>query len=266
MARIQAGWVLGALAAAAVAGPAAAQQPQQPAGIEIGARGWRSHLSFDAEVDKNYIPGTSFDENTLGQDSSKLIPVPYARLGGLGQYLIADYVQASYDGSATLTADLTVSGTRFPAGTRVESELDLKLISGYYNYGLTDPQGSFQAGVLAGVKYFRVEADVESGAGGASMRLTAPAPVVGTLFRMTLFEGLEINAQIDGLQLPESILGMKAYVLEGFGEVVLKMGYLSAGAGYHYLKAEFSANRGDDDEIEFGMLMRGPYAVVALIF
>ncbi len=261
------GWVLAGLLPLAAAGPATAQnQQQQSSGIEIGVRGWRSDLSFDIQANSNYIPGTSFDASTIGFSGSKLIPVPYARLGGLGHYLIMDYLQATYDGSTILRADLTVSGTTFPAGTDIDSSLDLNLISGYYNYALTDPDGSFQVGVLAGVKYIRLRGKVDGVGNSASVSLTAPTPVLGSMARLTLFEGLEITAQVDGLQLPESILGMRAYVLEALAEVTLNLGYFSVGIGYQYMKSDFLANKGDDDEIEVGLTMKGMYAVVALVF
>jgi hypothetical protein len=248
------------------AGRAAAGEAAQPAGFEIGCRGWRTDLTFEGKIDKDYIPGSEITEGLLGFDNEQLVPVPYVRLGGLGNYFLVDYFQEGYEGTTVPSADITMSGTVFAAGTTVKSSLDLKVISGYYNYAFTDPNGSFQAGVIAGVKYFRIETDVESDTASASMRLVVPAPVAGTLMRMTLFEGMEITGMIAGLQLPESILGTKTFVLEALVEATAKMGYLNAGIGYHYYKGEFSANDGDDDEMEFDMKISGPYAVVSLVF
>jgi len=241
-------------------------QADQPVGIEFGVRGWRSDLSFGGHVDDESRNGTGFDDGTFGMDGGQLVPVPFVRLGGLGNYFIADYFQRKYDGSARLPSDFAMSGTLFTAGTTVKSDLDLKIISAYYNYAFTDPNGSFQAGVLAGVKYNTIELDVDSASGSASMRMVVPAPVAGTLMRLTLMDGLEIMGQLDGLQLPESVFGTKVMVFEAMVEITLKMGYFSTGIGYIYSKSEFTANGGEDDEMSFDMKIDGPYAVVSLAF
>jgi len=254
------------LAAAPGGAWAAAAQAAQPVGLEFGVRGWRSDLSFSAHVDGESSPGTGFDDGTFGLDGSQLVPVPFARLGGLGNYFLVDYFQRKYDGSVTLASDLAVSGTLFAAGTAVKTRLDLQILSGYYNYAFTDPNGSFQAGVLAGVKYCTIESGVGSDTASASMRMVVPAPVAGTLMRLTLMDGLEITGQLDGLQLPESIFGTKVMVFEAMVEVTVKAGYFSTGIGYLYSKSAFTANGGKSDEMEFEMKIDGPYAVVSLAF
>jgi hypothetical protein len=254
------------LAAAPGGAWAAAAQAAQPLGFEIGVRGWRSDLTFGGHVDGESLPGSGLDNGTFGLDGGQLVPVPYVRLGGLGNYLLVDYFQRKYDGSTTLEADLAMSGTLFAAGTAVKTHLDLQIVSGYYNYALTDPNGSFQAGILAGVKYCRIESGVGSDAASASMRMVVPAPVAGTLIRLTLMDGLEITGQMDGLQLPESIIGTKVVVFEWMVEVAAKMGYVTAGIGYSYSKCAFTANGGKSDEMEFDMKIDGPYVVVALVF
>lgn len=253
-------------AAAAVLLAGAPPAPGESAGFELGVQAWRSDANLEFRSDLASRSGSDIDMgSTLGLDTSAILFVPYARMGGL----YVDYLQKKYEGSETLTADLNFRGQSFVAGTPVDSSMDLMMVSAYYTILLGEPSKGAAVsdfGPTIGLKYLRCNGRISSDVVSAKADLSAPVPVFGAQARVAIADSVQLTGQFVWLKLGYPLFNAEAFVLDGQVGASLILSNLSAGIGYHYFKADVKANVGNSDEIEMNMDMSGWFVSASLVF
>ncbi|MBM4272014.1 MAG: hypothetical protein FJ139_07665 [Deltaproteobacteria bacterium] len=232
--------------------------------FEIGVRGyyWFPDLKAELKVDKGGLTGTQFDvKNELGIGNESFPSVEV--YGGVGKHHFSVmYTQFHYSGDRTITRSINFAGKTFTAGTRVESDLETKMLDIEYQYDLLNMENilaGFSLGVIGKIKYFDGEASLKSSALGAVKEtFAAPVPMVGIGAHIGLLANiLEARAKIAGIGYSGSVF------YDALADIsVTPFPFLDIHGGYRIMKLKIDNVSDFYGDLEFA----GPYVALTVGF
>lgn len=228
--------------------------------IEVQGRYWISDLDAEAKVVESDIGGKFDFKDDLGIDDENL---PEARLifhTGPNSLLRLAYTQVDYSGEDSVTRTVEFKGQSYTAGTRVESDLDIKYTRlGWLWYFLSLADEKVKLGSIVEVK--AVMADISLKAPALSLSESEDffggLPTAGLALDVKPIEKLKLFGEISGIA-----AGDYGYFFDAeAGIAFAPLEHLSIEAGYRMidLKAE--------DDPDFATVqMNGPFVSATLRF
>ena len=149
--------------------------------------------------------GTEIDAvNDLGFARKKLPDIHLILRPAKKHKFRFEYIPIRYDAEAVLTRTITFRGVTYSLGIPVTSSLEWKAYHFGYEYDFVYRSHGF-VGLVAEVKYTKVQASVASQDESAAMQQTAPIPAIGGIARAYLTDSVSITGELTGFKLPESV-------------------------------------------------------------
>lgn len=173
--------------------------------IKVRGLGWDSTISGKIRADEGVMTGSNIDlKDTLGITESTVVPEIEGKIGFLGtsRFIIA-YSPASYEGKKTITKNLSFSGKTFSASETLKTQLDVTMSSVIYEFaplpeGVTAAVTSTEPemGLLLGLKYFHIDAQITSNSTGSVVNETfgLPIPVIGLRIQGRIAENMQLES------------------------------------------------------------------------
>jgi hypothetical protein len=202
------------LAAAILPSPAAEEdgkfnQPWEKGSLRFG--GFISAFDSTVTFGVNSAGVTVNAEELLGLDDSLTVfRVDALYRPGQSRRHQIDFTYASYnrDGTATLDQEITIRGTTYPIGARIQSELNFDIIRGTYSYALIQDDRmriALGLGIYGVPLEYGLEVDTSGGRStveGADT--TLPLPAIAFRGEFMLIPKLFLYASIDAMYLEVS--------------------------------------------------------------
>ncbi|MHB9096630.1 MAG: porin family protein [Syntrophales bacterium] len=213
------------------------------AAFEIGARALYWFPAFKADMKVNGA-GLSGDNLNLKDDldvGNSSFP-SFEAFGGLGKHnLSLAYTPMDYSGSTRLGRRITFNGQTFAAGSKVDTDLKLRMVDLEYRYTLLDAENilaGFSLGAIGKIKYVDGEAKLSSAGKVTSDTIRLPVPMVGLGARIgILFSILEARAKATGVAYPDN------YLYEGMADLAFTpFPFLDVTAGYRVMRMRIDRN------------------------
>ena len=241
-----------ALIALALALSAASPALAQDETIGVRWREWFAKLGGHIQGEGETLPATDLNlTSTLGLDDQEngheiqfCLSLPV-----LGRFY-AGYWWVDFEGSKTLTQDITFADFTFTASTTVDSTLNLDMYYLTYEFvlpsiPLAGDQIGLNIGLQLGVRALLAEASINSVLGDAKDDGGVGIPVIGLHGSLQVASFLRAELEVSGLAVSYGSSAL-SYV-EGFGEIVGQLGPAFAGLGYKWCKLDLDDSRGDVD-------------------
>jgi len=221
--------------------------------IAAKIRRWQAEIQGDIEVDDNGIDGTSIDvDSTFGFDDKEDFDELHVTMGLpiLGRFNF-QYLKGDYQGTKTLSSDITFAGTTFTASTQIDAELNLEAYTFLWQFGASTPGvigADVGAGGIAGVKYFNIHARVDDEFGNSEETdIRAPLPVIGAYVRTNLAKFLSVEAQVHGIKFLDNFnIGLTGIFYDATIAVDAKFSGLFVGVGYRLFHMDVEYENGTD--------------------
>lgn len=224
-------------------------------------RRWMADIKGDISVDGSGLDGTSIDvDSTLGLNDQESFDEIHVTMGLpiIGKFNF-QYLRGGYEGSNTLTSDITFGGTTFTASSQVDTRLDFETYTLLWSFGATTPGAigsDVGAGAIAGLKYLDIQADVHDQSGlSEDADVNAPIPVIGAYVRVNLLKFLSVEAQVHGIKYFDTFnTGLTGTFYDATIVADLKFSGLFAGVGYRLYHFDVEYENGDDEaEVEIDL-------------
>lgn len=228
------------------AAPAAAQDEI------VGAR-WREwfvkingHVQGQGELipssDLNLTETLGLDDEENGHELQLYVQIPV-----VGR-IYAGYWWVDFEGTETLTRDISFGDVVFTASTTIDSTLELDMYYLTYEFMLPSlPLGGdtvrLDLGVQIGARALVLDASINSVLLEAEDDGAVGTPVLGGRGALQVTPYLRAELEIAGLGVRYGDAAMR-YV-EAYGEVVAQLGPVFAGVGYKYVSLDFKDESGD---------------------
>jgi hypothetical protein len=236
-----------------------------PAGaFEIGARGlyWFPSFKADIKVDSGGVVGNTINlKDTLGV-KDEAFPSFEVFMGHERHHLNVAYTPMTYSGSASLSRDITFNGQTYTAGSKVDTDMKLRMADLQYRYTLLDFENlavglSFDA--IGQVKYIDGEAKIYAPANniGAAGKFRAPMLMLGLGAHVgILHDLLEARVQATGMAYSSS------YLYEALADLSLTpLPFLDIHAGYKMIRLKI-----DQGDVFLNFEFSGPYVGLTVSF
>lgn len=227
--------------------------------IEVEGRYWKPKLDAKVKVVENGI-GTEFNAvNDLGFDEEKGFGEGRLQIKIFNRHkLNFSYLPMKWDGDKVLTSTIQFAGQTYTAGTRVQSEADLKFFKGGYELDLIVSKYGFLGGTLdVMISDVNVQLKAPSLALDEKEGFTVPIPMIGLIARITPIKWVNLTARASGLP-----MGSYGHVFDA--EAYLEINpikYVGISAGYRYFSF-----LGEYDENKLDFKLDGPFAAVKVRF
>jgi hypothetical protein len=236
-----------------------------PAGaFEIGARGlyWFPSFKADIRVDSGGVAGNTINlKDTLGV-KDEAFPSFEVFMGHGRHHLNVAYTPMAYSGSASLTRDITFNGRTFSVGSRVDTDMKLRMYDLQYRYTLLDFENilaGFSVDAIGQVKYLDSEARINTSANNiaASGKLRAPMLMLGLGAHVgILHDILEARVRATGMAYSNS------YLYEALADLSLTpFPFLDIHAGYKIIRLKI-----DYSDVFLNSEFSGPYVGLTVSF
>ncbi|MBI4565074.1 MAG: hypothetical protein HY716_10325 [Planctomycetes bacterium] len=243
---------------------------QEVIGGELGARGFFG--ATRGRLNHGRSPGISSrfnieDDLDAGEET----------LGGgasLNIYLEEDFRfnvtgwQTSSDGSAVLSQTKMFGGLLLPAGTAVETDINLRYYSAGVVYHVLSEPDVFRIGLGAGVKALSFELDLTpDGMAEETLRLRPVYPAVELVAELEITEWLGALLESSGGIPSFTRQGVEIrYPFEARGALRLRLGSLALEGGIQVFLAEFLQDENRAEEKRVHLNMTGVTLGVSLSF
>jgi hypothetical protein len=240
----------------ALPGVAAAQR------IELEGRAWVPEINAQARIQGGSTPGTTLDFNRdLGIDPE---PSPDLRLsvftGPNSRFRLA-YTHGRWDGEAISGRDIEFNGTLYPAGARVNSDLDLHYIRLGWIWEPWLIPDRLRLGPVLEAKAFVAEMTLLARANvprlNETERVSVVVPTVGLALDVRLLPVVDLFAEASGLT-----VGAPGHVVDAeVGAKVNVSRFFAVTGGYRYFEI-----RGEESRSFARLRLFGPFVGASLRF
>ena len=225
--------------------------------ISARVRRWQAEIQGDIQVDDDGVDGTSIDvDSTFGFDDKEDFDELHVTMGLplLGRFNF-QYLRGDYEGTKTLSSNITFAGTTFTAATQIEAELNLEAYTLLWQFGASTPGvvgADVGAGGIAGIKYFNIHARVDDQFGNSEETdIRAPLPVVGAYVRTNLMKWVSLEAQVHGVKFFDTWnIGLTGIFYDATVAIDVKVSGLFAGVGYRLFHLDVEYENGTDVKAE----------------
>ncbi len=229
-------------------------------GFEVGARGayWFPKLTGSAQT--NATGDTRFDfKDTLGvKDENIPFGEAFLRLGSTT--LRVGYTQFTFDGSKTLSDNVTFNGTTFPVSDNVISGLDMKMLDGEVQFDFLRPDvglAGFNLGLILKVKYVDGKVELRSTLRTETKDFKAPVPMVGAAAGVGFLKDMvRVDARATGI----AYSGNHLYDVDAYASFA-PLPFVRIQGGYRYIDLKI-----DKDDTLASFKLSGPYLGAQLSF
>jgi hypothetical protein len=232
--------------------------------FEIGVRGsyWLPSFKADIKADRAGLVGNTLNlKDTLGvKDES--FPSFEAFVGHGRHHLNVAYTPMAYSGSSTLAQNITFYGHAFAAGSRVDTDLKLRMFDLDYRYTFLDMEHllvGFSFDAIGQVKYIDGEARINAPASniGTACTFRAPMLMVGLGAHVGLMRDLlEARVKATGIAYSSS------YLYEALADLSLTpFPFLDIHVGYKMIRLKI-----DHSDILLDSEFAGPYVGLTVSF
>jgi hypothetical protein len=232
--------------------------------FEIGARAlyWLPSFKADIRVDDSGVTGDTMNlKDTLGVEN-KSFPSFEVFIGHEGHHLNVAYTPLEYSGSQILSQKITFNGQTFAAGSRVDTNLKLKMFDVEYRYTFLDLENilaGFSLDLIGQIKYINGEANIQAPASntGSDFKFRAPMPMVGLGTHIgILLDILEVRARVTGIGYSGS------YYYEALADLFFTpFPFLDMNAGYKTMRLKI-----DYSDIKMDSEFAGPFIGLTVKF
>lgn len=258
--------LIGLLLFLSTAGPALAQDET----LGVRWREWFVKLGGHIQAESDSLPATDINlTSTLGlddQENGHEIQL-YINFPLVGR-LYAGYWWVDFEGTETLSRDITFGDVTFTATSTVESTLNLDMYYLTYEFLLPSiPLGgeelSLDIGVQVGLRGLLAEASIDNPLLSAEDSGGVGIPVIGVRGCLQLASFLRAEVEFAGMAVSYGSSAL-SYV-EGFGEIVGQLGPAFGGVGYKWASLDLNDSRGDAD-FDLDIKLDGFYLTAGLRF
>jgi len=194
---------------ALIATPAAAQAPNDQI-VELGLTFFRPSPELTLSTDA--LAGSSINEIDFVQEfgiEDKSFPQFRAALGRSHKFRVS-YVKFSYDQDAVIRRTFTFQGRTFTINTPATADITWDLWTLGYEWDFVSRDQGY-VGVIADLKYNKVEAAITSPAlaSAATADTTAPVPTIGVVGRGYLGSMVSVGGEFGGLKISSGDFDVK---------------------------------------------------------
>lgn len=222
--------------------------------VDVEGRYWLSTL--DSNVKAGSV-GTDIDlVNTLGMDEKKNFFDGRIVLELGGHSLRYGYVPLEWKGSGSSTVVISYNGQDYAANVAIDSELNIDYHRLAYQYNFIDTLDN-HLGVIVELKYFDIDAKLESAVRNESISIGAPVPTVGLSAQVAIPFLVKLSGEATGIS-----LGDKAYMYDAEVSLSYKpLPFFDIAGGYRAFKLH-AEDGGDELDIE----ITGPFIMLRADF
>jgi hypothetical protein len=213
--------------------------------IELEGRYWHPNLDSTVKIVNNNI-GTDVNlVNDLGLDKENNFGEARLQVKFFNRNkLNFSYLPMKWDADQNIARTIQFNGQTYTAGTRVQSQLDMKLFKAGYEFDFITGQYGFLGAnfdVLAADTH--VELKAPALAIDEKHDATLPVPMIGVTGRLNFLKWLGVTARVSGLP-----AGGYGYVLDAEGSLDINpIKFVGISGGYRFLqaKATYRDNKAD---------------------
>ncbi len=227
--------------------------------VEFEGRYWKPKLDSTIKMVENSI-GTEVEAiDDLGFDEKEDFGEGRLQIKFFKRHKFNfSYLPLKWDGDRVLNRTIQFNGQTFNAGVRVQSELDLKLFKGGYEYDFIVGDHGFLGGaidVMVADTHVQLKAPIS--AIDQTEDVTLPLPMVGLIGRVYPIKWVNLTAKVSGLP-----LGGYGHIIDAEASININpIKYVGISAGYRYL--DFKAER-KDDSVDYRL--DGPFLTLNVRF
>lgn len=237
--------------------------------IGVRYRYWLAGIDGKFTASDTGVPGTNIDVESdldLGEEAVPELGA-WLHIPFLGHFR-GTWWKGEFEGSETLTANVTFSGTTFTTGTPVNSTIDLDIATVVWDIGLISPEiagTGFELALQIGAKYMVAGAEIESSALTANEKVRGGVPVVGARFAVHLTDSFNIEAEASGLAVDRS--GIEITFVDASLEATYDIiGGVYFGAGYRLVQLLAKDDDATRSDVEIDISIEGFTATVGWRF
>jgi hypothetical protein len=185
--------------------------------VRIKAISWDSSIDGKIKLDEGSLTGSTIDlQNTLGLTKSTTTPELEGRISFPGMSkLLLSYSTSSYEGSKTLTQNISFSGKTFSVSEQVRTNLDVTTGSVFYETNLLPDivtPGENEMGFLLGLKYYYFNAQITSSSTPKKVDkpFGAPIPLIGLRSESTIYEKTQMEISCNFMSIKTSDISLSS--------------------------------------------------------
>jgi hypothetical protein len=227
--------------------------------FELEGRYWKPKLDSTIKIVDNGIGTDVKLVDDLGFDKEKGFGEARLQVKFLNRNkLNFSYLPMKWDADQVLTRTIEFNGQTYTAGTRVQSQMDLKMFKAGYELDFIVDRFGF-LGVTFDVMVADNHVELKAPALGTDEKYdaTVPLPLIGLIGRIIPVKWLNATAKVSGLP-----MGGYGYVLDGEASIEINpVKYLGISGGYRYLRAQGNFN---DNSADYKL--DGPFAALKIRF
>jgi hypothetical protein len=194
---------------AVAAAPAAAQAPEDHV-VELGLMFWRPSPELTLSTDA--LAGSSVNEVDFVQEfgiEDKTFPQFRAAFGRNHKFRLS-YVKFNYDADTVIRRAFTFQGRTFTVNTPATADIEWDLWTFGYEWDFISRERGF-VGVIADLKYNKIQASIDSPAlrSTAATDTTAPVPTIGVTGRAYITAMVAVSGEFTGLKVSSGDFDVK---------------------------------------------------------
>jgi hypothetical protein len=227
--------------------------------VALEGRYWNPKLNSTLKIvennigtDINAVDDLGFDEGkNLGEGRLQIKIFRYHKFN-------FSYLPLKWEGDKVIARNVQFSGQTYPAATRVQSEMDIKLFKGGYEYEFF---GGWLGFFAATIDVLVADARLQLKAPGSGIdqqeHHTVPIPMIGLNSRLHLGKYVDLTAKISGLP-----AGQYGYIYDLDGSLDINpVKYVGISVGYRFMgvRAQY-----EDNFVE--IKLNGPFASLYIRF
>lgn len=225
--------------------------------VNVEGRYWFTDLDDSVQISSASTVGTDIDlVNDTGLDDKKNFWEGRLTLELGSHSLRYAYTPLKWNGSKTITRDITFGGTTYSASADVESELSFDYHRLGYEYDIIDTLNN-KLGIILEVKYLDGKARLKTATLDQTESFNVPIPAVGVAAQVGLPFFISVGGEVTGIA-----LGNQMYLIDGEAGVnISPMPFVTISGGYRIFKlhVEHDNDKGD-------LTLKGPFVMLRADF
>ncbi len=221
-----------------MAAPSTAQSvlPPETAHVEVGAMWWKpepeiSISSGNLSSDIDFV-------NDLGIENERFREIRVTLKPGLKHKIRFAYIPVRYmEEGKVLNRTIIFRGVTYNVNLPVNTVLNWDFYRFAYEWDFVATKHGF-VGVVADVKYNKLDAQIASPIGSEATEQTVPVPTVGGIARVYLSEYISATGEFTGFKFDRTDFRGKFFDFDLYGQVNLTRSF-AAQVGYRSLKVDY---------------------------
>jgi hypothetical protein len=224
--------------------PAYAQSvpPPETAHVELGAMWWKPEPEIT--ISSGSLSSSIDFVNDLGIENQRFRELRVTLKPGRKHKIRFAYIPVRYtEEGKVLSRTIIFRGVTYNVNLPVNTVLDWDFYRFGYEWDFVAGRHGF-VGVVADVKYNRLNAELASPIGTESTIQTVPVPTIGGIARGYLGEYVSVTGEFTAFKFDKTDFSGKFYDFDLYGQVNLSRSF-AAQVGYRSVKVDYLV---DDDE------------------